>query len=223
MDDIATVTPDLEAACRKLISDNHIQVGMGPYAPPTYNPHPRCFPERNWRRELGGGSFNLATGYLFINVNDLGQINGVKDPAGGPVNLATLAGSNMPGGRTGPYSNIAPGGRFRDNPSMMPCNQPPWGELVAVNVNTGDIAWRVPLGITESLPPEKQKTGRPRHGRLHRHGFGPSSSSARQTTNVSALRRQNRQRIVVHGQPQCGSESPCRPLTRAGTASSTLW
>ena len=31
----------------------------------------------------------------------------------------------------------------------MPCNQPPWGEMVAVNVNTGDIAWRVPLGVTD--------------------------------------------------------------------------
>ena len=43
----------------------------------------------------------------------------------------------------------------------MPCNQPPWGELVAVNVNTGDIAWKVPMGITESLPADKQHTGRP--------------------------------------------------------------
>jgi quinoprotein glucose dehydrogenase len=30
MKDIATVTPELEAGCHKLISDNNIQVGMGP-------------------------------------------------------------------------------------------------------------------------------------------------------------------------------------------------
>ena len=29
-----------------------------------------------------------------------------------------------------------------------------------MNANTGDIAWKVPLGITEELPPAKQKTGR---------------------------------------------------------------
>jgi quinoprotein glucose dehydrogenase len=52
----------------------------------------------------------------------------------------------------------------------MPCNQPPWGELVAVNVNTGDIAWRVPIGITDSLPAGKQNTGRP--------GMGGSISTA---------------------------------------------
>ena len=46
----------------------------------------------------------------------------------------------------------------------MFCNQPPWGELVAVNVNTGDIAWKVPLGVTDTLPEGKQKTGRPNIG-----------------------------------------------------------
>jgi quinoprotein glucose dehydrogenase len=31
--------------------------------------------------------------------------------------------------------------------------------LTAVNANTGDIAWQVPLGITEGLPEAKQNTG----------------------------------------------------------------
>jgi quinoprotein glucose dehydrogenase len=36
--------------------------------------------------------------------------------------------------------------------------------LTAVNVHTGEFAWRVPLGVTDSLPPEKQNTGRPGNG-----------------------------------------------------------
>ena len=40
-----------------------------------------------------------------------------------------------------------------------PCFRPPWGQLMAVNAATGDFAWRVPLGITESLPAGKQNTG----------------------------------------------------------------
>jgi quinoprotein glucose dehydrogenase len=32
--------------------------------------------------------------------------------------------------------------------------------LFAVNANTGEIAWQVPLGITDILPPEKRNTGR---------------------------------------------------------------
>jgi quinoprotein glucose dehydrogenase len=33
-----------------------------------------------------------------------------------------------------------------------------------VNVNTGDIAWHVPLGITDTAPPGRQNTGRVSNG-----------------------------------------------------------
>ena len=33
------------------------------------------------------------------------------------------------------------------------------GPLVAVNANTGDVAWEVVLGVNERLPKEKQKVG----------------------------------------------------------------
>jgi quinoprotein glucose dehydrogenase len=159
MDDIATVTPELEAACRKLVADNHIEMG-GPFLPVTYG-HVRV----NFPSEIGGvnwpgGAFNPALGYFFINVQDLGQLQGYTDPRSGPLS-PSIVGTNELNGRSGTYSSLQPGGRFKDNASNMPCQQPPWGELVAVNVNTGDIAWKVPLGITDSLPPDKQNTGRP--------------------------------------------------------------
>jgi quinoprotein glucose dehydrogenase len=164
MADIATVTPELEANCRKLIADNNVDFGKGPYAPTTYNRSRVIFPSEIGGPNWGGMSFNPTLGYLFVNVNDIGQLNGNKDPDTGPVNVATLAGTNLPGGRTGPYANVTPSGRFRDSATGMFCNQPPWGELVAVNVNTGDIAWKVPLGVTDSLPEGKQNTGRPNIG-----------------------------------------------------------
>ena len=40
--------------------------------------------------------------------------------------------------------------RFIDEDGY-PCQQPPWGELTAVNANTGDIAWRVPLGSYDEI------------------------------------------------------------------------
>jgi len=43
----------------------------------------------------------------------------------------------------------------------LPCQKPPWGRLLAIEAATGEIAWQVPLGITEQLPPGKQNTGRP--------------------------------------------------------------
>jgi quinoprotein glucose dehydrogenase len=56
------------------------------------------------------------------------------------------------------------GGRFRDDATNMMCQQPPWGNLTAIDVHTGEFAWRVPLGVTDSLPPDKQNTGRPGNG-----------------------------------------------------------
>src|SRR5947208_17034015 len=54
--------------------------------------------------------------------------------------------------------------RFLDN-NRYPCQQQTWGELVAVNVNTGDIAWKIPFGIypelvAKGIPP----TGTPNLG-----------------------------------------------------------
>jgi quinoprotein glucose dehydrogenase len=52
----------------------------------------------------------------------------------------------------------------------MPCQSGSWGDLVAVDVNTGRIAWRSRLGVTDSLPAALQGTGRPSAG-------GPTSTA----------------------------------------------
>ena len=44
--------------------------------------------------------------------------------------------------------------------SAWPCTKPPWASLIAVNAATGEIAWKVPLGTTDELPADRQRTGR---------------------------------------------------------------
>jgi quinoprotein glucose dehydrogenase len=64
----------------------------------------------------------------------------------------------------GSYSNSGPLAgivRFWNPSNHLPCTPTPWGQLVAVDVNTGKIAWRTTLGVTDSLPAGKQNTGRP--------------------------------------------------------------
>jgi quinoprotein glucose dehydrogenase len=163
MADLATVTPEIEAGCRKLAEG--VQMG-GPFLPPAYNRLRVAFPGNHGGVNWFGTSFNPQLGYLFVNSNELGQLNGLKDhdPKTGPARAAGQ------GNRVDPelnYEGVPGGGRFSipgPTPQQYPCQQPPWGELTAVNVNTGEFAWRVPLGVTDSLPADKQKTGRPGNG-----------------------------------------------------------
>ena len=64
-----------------------------------------------------------------------------------------------------------PFGMSRDvvrSPSGLPCNPPPWGSLVAVDMDDGTVLWNVPLGTVEdvlpnpkSIPPGSPNLGAP--------------------------------------------------------------
>jgi len=183
MADIATVTPELEAACRKLVEG--VQLG-GPYLPVGFNRNRLQFPGNHGGVNWGGASYNPALGLMFVNSSEYGQLQGYAErptaatptpaPAAGrgdpelaaqqtpPAGRGRGAGRGGGGGGAGPYVNVPGGGRFKDEASNMMCQQPPWGNLTAINVHTGDFAWRVPLGVTDTLPPDKQNTGRPGNG-----------------------------------------------------------
>jgi quinoprotein glucose dehydrogenase len=162
--DVATVTPELEAACRKLIEG--VQLG-GPYLPVSYNRLRVQFPGNHGGVNWGGTSFNPQLGYLFVNTSEMGQLSGLKDRAPDATGAAQGSGVGNRVDPGGPYEGVPGGGRFSirgTDPQQLMCQQPPWGQLTAVDVNTGEFAWRVPLGVTDSLPADKQKTGRPGNG-----------------------------------------------------------
>ncbi|HEY7500583.1 MAG TPA: pyrroloquinoline quinone-dependent dehydrogenase [Vicinamibacterales bacterium] len=162
--DIATVTPELETACRALIEG--MQLG-GPYLPVSYKRLRVQFPGNHGGTNWGGVSFNPQLGYLFLNTNELGQISGLRDRDPAAPGPARAEGQGNRVHPDAPYQGVPGGGRFSvkgADSQQLPCQQPPWGQLTAINVNTGEFAWRVPLGVTDSFPPEKQKTGRPGNG-----------------------------------------------------------
>ena len=157
--DIATITPELEAECRKLLEG--VQIG-GPYLPPAYNRLRLSFPGNHGGVNWGGMSFNPQLGYLFVNTNEMGQLSGLKDrdlKGGGRAQASGVGNRVHP---DAPYESVPGGGRFKFE--NLYCQQPPWGQLTAVDVNTGEFVWRSTLGVTDSLPPDKQNTGRPGNG-----------------------------------------------------------
>jgi quinoprotein glucose dehydrogenase len=86
-----------------------------------------------------GACFDPVSGYFFVNVNETGAIGAVKpQPPGSPVGFR----------RASPWGEYA---RFWDEKTRTPCVKPPWGTLSAIDMNTGEIAWRVPLGIVDDL------------------------------------------------------------------------
>jgi quinoprotein glucose dehydrogenase len=163
--EIATVTPELHEACTKLVKDNDLKLG-GPYHPPGFNRPTVNFPGANGASNWGGMSYNPELGFLIMNTQDLGQITSLG-PKGDPIRTNGTSGVRAGDSPTVPYDMTGFNGRFAiiaPGQPMLMCQEPPWGSLTAVNVNTWEIAWKVPLGITESLPPGKQNTGRPNLG-----------------------------------------------------------
>lgn len=163
--DIATVTPELEAACRTMIEGALLG---GPYVPVSYNRLRVQFPGNHGGVNWGGISFSPDLGYIFVNSNEMGQVSGLRDRAPDAASPARGDGVGNRVDPDGPYEGMPGGGRFSirngDDPQQLMCQQPPWGQLTAVDVSTGEFAWRVPLGVTDSLPPDKQNTGRPGNG-----------------------------------------------------------
>ncbi len=39
------------------------------------------------------------------------------------------------------------------SPLGVPCTKPPWFELLAIDLTTGEVAWRAPLGTTRGMAP----------------------------------------------------------------------
>jgi quinate dehydrogenase (quinone) len=142
--DISTVTPESNRYCAQLFHslENH---GMyTPYGRKMTLVVPGTLGGANW----SGASFDRASGYLFANVNELGAV-GAMEPQAADAPVRYRRGS-----KEGEYA------RYWDE-HQWPCQKPPWGTLNAVDVNTGEVVWKVPLGFVDKL---KVKTGTPNLG-----------------------------------------------------------
>ena len=160
------------------------------------------FPGNHGGVNWGGTSFNPQLGYLFVNTNELGQMSGLKDRD--PTARPGRRSGDGQGNRVDPGRPVSRACRAADasasagadDPQQLPCQQPPWGQLTAVNVNTGEFAWRVPLGVTDSLPPDKQKTGRPGQRRHDRHRRRAGLRRRDRRRPLPRVRREDRQGAV---------------------------
>ena len=149
-------SPEHAAACADLVASLGEVHNAGPFTPWVYRPaggparttlnFPGGVGGPNW----GGVAFDSATGYAFVFSMDVGALGWMVDAE--------------EDGAPSPYEKRAPRpASFEVNLGgvRMPCQRPPWGQLTAVDVATGEIAWRTTVGVTDTLPDGRRSTGRP--------------------------------------------------------------
>ena len=146
-DELSNVTPEARRSCEALF-DRVVSGGI-------FTPHGEkltlVFPGNLGGATWSGAAFDPSSGYLFVNMNELGAVGEMRKQASGAYRRA----SDLPRGE---YA------RFWDE-RRWPCQKPPWGTLSAVNLHDGSIAWRVPLGIVDELAAGGLKdTGAPNLG-----------------------------------------------------------
>jgi quinoprotein glucose dehydrogenase len=151
----ADTTAEHAKACADLVEKIGGVTNRGPFTPWGYRAEGRpssstlVFPGGLGGANWGGTAFDPGSGYVFVTTQDVGALGSIE--------------SAKPGGAA-PFEKTTPGRATFDvriGDSNWPCQKPPWGRLTAINAATGDLAWQIPLGITEQLPEGKQNTGRP--------------------------------------------------------------
>jgi quinoprotein glucose dehydrogenase len=165
-------SPEHVAACLALWDKSGGFYNAGPFTPFVY--HEEGAPPKstiqlpggiggvNW----GGTAVDPNTGYVYVNAHDTTLVGWVEQKKPGVTYSFEAVGSNQPYDRASvngrgpffsfqaPYKDPATG-----RTAQLPCTRPPWAKLVAVNANTGDIAWESVLGTEDVLPAGKRNVG----------------------------------------------------------------
>ncbi len=134
MEEMYDRSPEHAAFCKELFESNQMKIG-GPFTPLPLEGNALFFPSTLGGGNWGGVSVDPTLGLLFVNVMHLGQWGHMEKRGEEYVRTSAY----------GPYA------RFWNRETHIPCQNPPFGEMVAVDLASGDIAWRTPLGRIEAL------------------------------------------------------------------------
>ncbi len=140
--------PELQSYCEHMVDDNHMKLG-GPFMPIAVDQYSISPPGPAGGINFWGPAYDPRLHLFVSNTSNLFQpMRLVQQPDGTWQNSGPLAGLR----------------RFGDPDRHLLCGPTPWGELVAVDMDTGEIRYHRTLGVSDMLPSGMQDTGRPSSG-----------------------------------------------------------
>jgi len=136
-------------ACREIIESLRFE---GMFTPPSTAPGTILYPGTAGGMNWGGPAFDPARKWMIVNTMNVPQVVIMvpREQIEGVVGISLEAGNDVAAAMGAPY------GVRREwllSPLGAPCVKPPWGELLAVDMEKGSIEWRVPLGSIEKMLP----------------------------------------------------------------------
>jgi quinoprotein glucose dehydrogenase len=134
MEEMYDRSPEHARFCRELFETNQMKIGV-PYTPLPLEGNVLLFPSTLGGGNWGGVTVDPSLGLLFVNVMHIGQWGHMEKRGAEYVRTSAY----------GPYA------RFWNRETRIPCQNPPFGELIAVDLHSGEIAWRSALGRIEAL------------------------------------------------------------------------
>ena len=144
LDDANDLTPEIHA----LAVAEMEQFRLGPlFTPPSLRgtlQRPTVGGGANW----GGGAFDPETGLLYVRSSEGTSANQVCSNEGADPDVDVEYSNNCPHGAAAAVFRDRPGGTeiAQSRLGPIPLIKPPYAFLTAINLNEGEIAWRVPLG-----------------------------------------------------------------------------
>lgn len=150
-DDAWGFTPWDKWKCRKLIEGLRSE---GIFTPPTSGAGSILVPGDAGGMNWGGPAYDPARQWMIVNTNRVPRVLQLIPRA----EIPGVTGITLENGRDVAAQEGTPYGVHRYwllSPLGAPCVEPPWGELVAVDLASGDVRWRVPLGSIENQLPFK--------------------------------------------------------------------
>ena len=146
LEDANDLTPEIHALAVAWMQ----RFRLGPlFTPPSLQgtlQRPGASGGANW----GGAAFDPETGLLYVRTSDQTDTNQLCENSGDDPRVDVEYSNNCPYGATlamfreagGPGAVEAPENEL----GPIPLIKPPWAHLVAIDLNAGEIAWKVPFG-----------------------------------------------------------------------------